>query len=42
MAPLPVGSMASIAYLQVRNMPRPSTAITWSQSAAVISMTSPS
>jgi hypothetical protein len=33
MAPPPVGTIASIANLQVRNMPRPSMAITCSQSA---------
>ena len=40
--PPPVLSMASIAYLQVRNMPRPSIAMTWSQSSTVDSMISPS
>ena len=42
MAPPPVASIASMANLQVRNMPRPSTAITSSQSAAVTSCASPS
>jgi hypothetical protein len=42
MAPPPVGTIASIANLQVRNMPRPSMAITSSQLAAVTSITSPS
>jgi len=32
--PEPWRAMCSMANLQVRNMPRPSTAITWSQSAA--------
>src|SRR5918997_622195 len=35
--PPSVSSIASMAYLQVRNIPRPSTAITWSQSSGVAS-----
>jgi hypothetical protein len=42
MAPPPVGTIASIANLQVRNMPRPSMAITSSQPAGVTSIASPS
>ena len=41
MAPPPVDTIASIANLHVRNMPRPSMAMTLSQSAAVISVASP-
>jgi hypothetical protein len=40
--PPPVASIASIAYLQVRNIPRPSMAKTRSQSSADDSSTSPS
>jgi hypothetical protein len=41
-APPPVFSIASIAYLQVKNMPRPSIDITRSQSSAVDSVIAPS
>ena len=42
MDPPPVVNICSIAYLQVKNMPRPSIAMTSSQSSAVASTTDPS